>query len=383
MKLSSREQIESLAKEKSENFLTTSFFFNSNKSRINKKEISLNFKNLLNDARSQIDSMNLSKAKKDSLTQDLKQIQTKVRKSLDVNHSAGFAAFSCSGEGFWQIFDLPSPPRNRIIFDLNPYVRPLSAILNTQKKYCSLTFDRKEARWYEVFIGEITLLAELEGDVPSKVKEGGWKGYDSKRIERHIASHLHEFIKKIVQKTFALHKADRFDGLLVGCPDEYVSVFEPLLHPYIKKILKGYIKINPSHSSAKINKESKLFIEDFIKKDEEKLLNRFVSELEKGGRAVTGVKNTIKSLNRGEAQILLVTRHFSMEGRMCPKCQFLFVEEVRCPSCQIRTSPLLDVIDEAIEKAMEKNCQVVHINPPLSLGRYGKIGALLRYKISN
>ena len=103
--------------------------------------------------------------------------------------------------------------------------------------------------------------------------------------------------------------------------------------------------------------------------------------MEKGGRAVTGVKNTLKSLNRGEAQTLLVTRHFSKTGRICPKCQFLYIDEVRCPSCFIKTNPLVDVIDEAIEKAMDKNCQVEHINPPLSLGRYGKIGALLRYKI--
>ncbi len=380
MKLSSREQIESLAKVKSENFLTTSFFFNSVKSGLNKKEISLKFKNLLNDAQSQIESMNLSKTKKDSLYQDLKQIQRLVGKSLYANHSFGLAAFSCKGEGFWQIFDLPSPPRNRIIFDQNPYVRPLSALLNLHKKYCTLTFDRKEAKWYQVFIGEITLLAELKGEVPSKVKEGGWEGYDSKRIERHIATHLHEFLKKIARKTFSLHKEDSFDGLLIGCPDEYISVFEPLLHPYIKKIFKGYIKINPSHSTVKVNKESMLFIKELVKQDEEKVLNRFVSELEKGGKAVTGVKHTLKSLNRGEAKTLLVTRHFSKAGRICPKCQFLFIDEVRCPTCRIKTDPLLDVIDEAIEKAMDKNCQVEHINPPLSLGRYGKIGALLRYK---
>ncbi|MFC2160251.1 hypothetical protein ACFLRX_01215 [Acidobacteriota bacterium] len=381
MKLSSRKQIETLAKKKSENFLTTSFFFNSNKSGLNKKEIFLKFKNLINDAKSQIDSMDLSKAKKDSLTQDLKQIKTIVTKSLNTNHSSGLAAFSCKGEEFWQIFDLPSPPLNRIIFDQNPYVRPLSAMLNTQKRYGTLTFDRKKAKWYEVYVGEISLLAELQGDVPSKVKEGGWEGYDSKRIERHIATHLHEYLKKIVQKTFSLHKSDRFDGLLVGCPDEYVPVFESLLHPYIKKIFKGYIKTKPSDSLSKINKESEHFIEEFNKKDEEKILHRFISELEKGGRAVTGVKNTIKSLNRGEAQTLLVTRHFSKAGRMCPKCQFLFVNEAVCPSCRIRTSPILDIIDEAIEKAMDKKCKVEHINPPLSLGRYGKIGALLRYKI--
>ncbi len=380
MKLSSRQQIETLAKVKSEKFLTTSFFFNSDKSGLNKKEISLKFKNLLNDAKTQIEKMNLSKSKKDSLSQDLTQIQKHVGKLLNTNHPSGLAAFSCKGENFWQVFDLPSPPQNRIIFDFNPYVRPLSALLGSHKKYCSLTFDRKEAKWYEIFMGEITPLAELKGDVPSKVKEGGWEGYDSKRIERHIDSLLHEYFKKIVKKTFALHKEAPFDGLLVGCPDDYVSVFKPLLHSYIKKIFKGYIKINPSHSPTKVLKESTLFIEKLAKQEEEKILHRFISELEKGGRAITGVKNTLKSLNRGEAQTLLVTRHFSKAGRVCPKCQFLFVDEVQCPSCQIKTNPLLDVIDEAIEKAMDKNCQVEHINPPLSLGRYGKIGALLRYK---
>ena len=34
-----------------------------------------------------------------------------------------------------------------------------------------------------------------------------------------------------------------------------------------------------------------------------------------------------------------------------------------------------------VEAAMDKKCQVKHINSPSKLDRYGKIGALLRYKI--
>ncbi len=39
----------------------------------------------------------------------------------------------------------------------------------------------------------------------------------------------------------------------------------------------------------------------------------------------------------------------------------------------------MDVIDEAVEAALEKNGQVKHINPPSRLNRYGKIGAFLRF----
>jgi len=40
----------------------------------------------------------------------------------------------------------------------------------------------------------------------------------------------------------------------------------------------------------------------------------------------------------------------------------------------------VDVIDEAVELAMDKRCRVKHINPPSKLSRYGNIGAILRYK---
>jgi hypothetical protein len=42
----------------------------------------------------------------------------------------------------------------------------------------------------------------------------------------------------------------------------------------------------------------------------------------------------------------------------------------------------MDIIDEAVESALEKKAQVIHLDPPSKLSRYGKIGALLRYKAS-
>ena len=44
MKLSSQEQIENLSKFKSDSFLTTSFYLQTNKSRMTKKEIALSSK---------------------------------------------------------------------------------------------------------------------------------------------------------------------------------------------------------------------------------------------------------------------------------------------------------------------------------------------------
>lgn len=380
MKLSSREQIESLSKFKSNSLLTTSFYLKTDKSNMTKKEVALSSKNLLSNGRSQLDQMEMSKDKKESISRDLEKITHFCSKHLSSHNLSGLAIFSCSGQDFWELFNLPTSPRNRIIFDQNPYVRPLSAILDLHHRIFALTFDRREAKWYDIFMGEISLLENLVEDVPSKVREGGWEGYESKRIERHVATHLHDYFKKIAQKTFELFKKNHFDWLFLGCREKYRSDFEPLLHPYLKAKLKAWIKAMPGDSTATVLRES-LGLEKKLKKEEEdEIIHKLVSELEKGGLATSGLKRTLMSLNRGEVQTLIATRHFSKPGRICPKCNFLYVDELRCPSCERKTNPLVDVIDEAVEAALNKNCQVRHIIPPSKLDRYGKIGAFLRYK---
>jgi len=380
MKLLSREQIEALAKFKSENFLTTSFYLETDKGRLTKKEITLSFKNLFNNSKSQLGQMDISKQKKDSLSRDLEKINQFCSQNLNSYNHAGLAIFSCYGQKFWQFFNLPDSPRNRIIFDINPYVRTLSAILNEHNRICMLTIDRKEAKWYDIFMGDIQLLESLEGKIPSKVREGGWEGYESKRIERHIDNLLRDYFKKAVKMTFDLFKKNNFDWLFLGCMDEYGADLEPLLHPYLKKKLKGRLKTKPSDSPSKILKEAIELEKSLTKQGEAEIVNRYVSELKKGGLAVSGLKNTLRSLNRGEVQTLLITRSFSKPGRICPKNRFLFLDEKRCPSCDIKTEPVIDIIDEAVESAFDKRGQVKHINPPAMLRRYGNFGALLRYK---
>jgi len=381
MKLLSREQIEDLVKFRNEDYFTTSFFLDTSKNRLTKKEIQLSLKNLLNGAKLKLDQMSLPKTKKESLHRDLEKINKYCIQNLPSINQVGLAIFSCSHLDYWQEFSLVKSPRNQIIFDQNPYVRPLSAILDEYNRVCLLTLDRKSAKWYEIYMGEITLLDSLTGDVPSKVREGGWEGYNSKRIERHIESLLHEFFKKSATKTFSLMKKHGFNWFFLGCSEEYCQALEPLFHPYLKQRIKAHLKLKPSDSQDKILKAA-LTEKDKLKKQEKQaIVANFLSEIEKGGLAVSGLTNTLRSLNRGEVQTLLVTRLFSKQGKKCPKCGFLFSEDSVCPSCQKKTDSMLDIIDEAVEVALNSRCEIKHINPPSGLDQYGKIGAFLRYKV--
>ncbi|MCG2815515.1 MAG: hypothetical protein L6425_06250 [Candidatus Aminicenantes bacterium] len=380
MKLLSREQIEDLAKFKSEKYFTTSFFLDTKKRRQTKKEILLAVKNLTNKAKSILQDLGSEKAVKESALKDLAQIQTYCSRHLGSYGNSGLALFSCSGENFWQVLFLPNSPRNRIVFDKNPYVRPLSAILTEYTRICHLVIDRKEAKWYDVYMGEIFLIDSLAGNIPSQIKEGGFLGYDSKRIERHNTSQLHEYFKKADQKTFALFKKNRFDWFLLSGKDELLPDLTNMLHPYLIERLKGRARVSPGDSPSKILEKTLEIKRQLIIQEKEKLVESFLAELQKGGLSVAGLTLTLQKLNRGEVQTLLVTRHYSTPGRSCPNCRSLYEDEKICPSCQNATEKVVDIIDQAIESAMDKNSRIKHINPPSGLQGVGDIGAILRYK---
>ncbi len=379
MKLSSQTQIQALADFKSDSLWATTFYLDTDKSRQTRKEIAVSFKNLFNKGRERLEAMDLSKARKDSLYQDLEKIARFGTQKLPSFNGTGLGIFSCQGAKFWQDLALPRPPRNHLIFDQKLHIRPLLAIRDEYHRICVLLLSRQEARWYQVFMGEIELIDSFRSDVPGRVREGGWKGYESKRIERHIDAHLHDHFKKAARRTFELFKKNQFEWLFLGCKEECRSDFEPLVHPYLKERLKGWLKTNSSDTEGKILKQA-LEIEKSLKEMEEVgLAQALTSELEKGGRAVSGIKDVLRKLNASEVQTLVLTRNFAREGKICPKCHFLYLDALRCPVCQIKTERVQDIVHESVHAAMDNKVRVRYVTPPSKLDRYGKIGAFLRY----
>ncbi len=375
-----RRVIQELSRFKTEPFWATSVFLATDKSSLSKKQIILNFKNLMAEARNRLPLLNLSKDVVASLEKDVEAISQQIPVQLNSLRHPGLAVFSCSARNFFTTYHLPHPPRNRIIFDPNLYLRPMIAILARFHRICVLLLSRREAKWYEVFMGEASFLESLTSNVPSKVREGGWEGYESKRIERHIQAHVHDHLKQVSQKTFNLFKQNQFDWLLLGCEDKLFNDFEPRLHAYLKERFKGRIEAKISDSLEKIKKEV-VDLETKLSREEElQSVSRLVAELEAGGAAVAGLKETLRQLNANNVQLLLVTHNFSRGGRFCPSCKLLFLEEKTCPVCHQSTKETSDIVDEALGLAMDRSCPVRHITPPSRLDHYGRIGAFIRYK---
>lgn len=380
MKFQDRTQIEALTKFKSQGDLVTSFFLDTDKGRLNRKEIQLSLKNLLSGAKAQACGLAAGKEKTESVLRDLDLIADYSSQALASSNSAGLAAFSCSQRKFLQTLELPHGPRNRVIIDANFYVRPLVAILDKYSPICVQLISRREARWYSVSMGEIKLLDELQSDVPGRVREGGFEGNESKKIERHIDARLQDHFKKTAKRAFDLSRKHPFEWLFIGCEDNHGADFEAHLHSYLREKIKAHIRSRLNDSPAKVLQEV-LEVEARLKKaEEEEIVQKLVGELERGGLAASGLRDTVHRLNQFEVQSLVVTHNFFKPGRICPTHKILYLDELKCPICDKKTDVVQDIVDEVIETVLKRNGSVKHITPPSKLDHYGQIGAFLKYK---
>jgi peptide subunit release factor 1 (eRF1) len=380
MKFQSRSQIEALTKFDGQGDLVTSFFLDTDKGRLNRKEIQLALKNLLSGAKAQIEALDASRERIESLERDLALIGEHGAKMLAAGSGDGLAVFSCSRRGFWQALELPHGPRNRVIIDATFYVRPLDAILDKYSTICVLLLNRREARWFHVSMGEIKALDEIQSDVPGRVREGGFEGNESKKIERHLDARLQDHFKKTAQRTVELGKKHPFEWLFISCEDNHGADFEGHLHSYLREKIKARLHAHVSDPLSKILHEV-LEAEARLKKAaEEEIVQKLVGELERGGLAASGLRETVHRLNQFEVQSLVVTHNYSKPGRICPTHKILYLDELKCPICDKKTDVVQDIVDEAIETVLKRNGSVKHITPPSKLDHYGQIGAFLKYK---
>ena len=95
-------------------------------------------------------------------------------------------------------------------------------------------------------------------------------------------------------------------------------------------------------------------------------------------RGSAGLADTLEALNERRVEALLVQRGFRVEGYASPSADFLSVEggvSPRGDELQKRD----DVIESALESALEQSAEVVVVRHHPDLEALGSIGAVLRY----
>ena len=336
---------------------------------------------MFDDALDRLERFDYTERQKESVRNDIAKLREFVREVLPAEVKStvpfvvkGIAAFSSTSRNLFRVHYLPRPLRERLVFDYTPYIRPLTLLLDEYKRYLVVVVDHKKARFYEMFMGSI-VDAEKLVDINLKAR---FKS-PPVRLKRAYNYLVAEHLMRVVDVIDMLMATRNYDLLIVGEAKPVRGQLQLYLPFRLRQKLAGAFVADPTDPIERILDEARKIEIEVEKAEERKLVEELKRRLAEGELAVAGLRDTLDALMHNQVQTLIVAEGFEAEGVRCPKCGFLGVDEETCPSCGAETYKVRDVVDDAIEEAIEQGVGIEHVIQKELLEGIGSIGALLRF----
>jgi peptide chain release factor subunit 1 len=308
-----------------------------------------------------------------ALRTDVERVREVLTGDIASSGTRAVAVYACETASLLEVVSLRRPIGSRVVLDRTPHVEPL-AVEGARERWCVLLANRRLAR---LFLGDGDELEEtdrIEDDVHRRHDQGGWSQSNYQRsIDKDVEDHL----ARSANLAFELSKRRGFDRLLVGAPDESVGDLEARLHPYLRERLAGRISCEIEHSSVdQVRACAAERIAEHARKHEREALDRLIEGVGRGDRAAAGVAAVLLALDEGRVETLLFAPGLSAPGFEDRATGMLYAT---LEEAQGEVEPVEDVVERAIEKALEQRADVLGVRHHDDLGPLGGIGATLRY----
>jgi len=316
---------------------------------------------------------------KSLVEKDLRQIQSFFH-HLPLNFSyRSVAIFSSSKDGLWKTYPLRTYILNRLVVNSTPYVSPLLTLLQAYQRYLVGVIDRKGASIYEIFLGDIESLEEIESEVPKKVKAGGYEGREEGRMARHISAHLTHHARRVAEKLSSLFQKRSTHHLILGGSEEVASALKTAIPSSISSKIIASIRADRDETKEKILQRCEPLIRRFEEAEERSLVESLRQESSAGRQGRIGLAPVLQALNGASVHTLLFSEEYHPIGYICQNCKALFTDSGNCQYCGSPTVSTPDVVAEAVEKAFAQGAVIRPIRYDSNFHKQMAIGCLLRY----
>ena len=374
-----RETLSDLMSFNPEHYLTTTLYLTID--GVPGPNYAIQIKDLIKQRQKEIKEQALSAEVRRSANSDLRKIRDYVQLKFQRNGVRTLILISCSAKKYWKVLTLQMPLQSQLIIGEKPYIRPLSLLLNEYRRFLVILVERSKARLFEVYAGEILEYTDVLDDVPGKVKMGGYAGYEERRIERHIEDHVRRHFKRVADVAFELSRRHAHDAVILLGSEQNTNEFRHYLHITLQDRVAGS-GVEEFHVNSKDVLNRVMEMDREMKGREDQLLvERLFNQVNSGGLGIVGLDSTIRALQQGQVNFLVVEEGYEKDGYRCIQCKSLSTRNGACDYCGGTTQLIPDIIEEAVQECITQGCQVKYINLTGSeLTAAGKIGAMLRFK---
>ena len=321
------------------------------------------------------DAGELGPRERRALQIDLERVREVLTGDVAADGAKAVAVFACEPEDLLEVVALRHPIDSRVVLDDAPYVEPL-VHAGAAERWCVLLANRRAARLFTGVGDELVETDRIVDDVHRRHEKGGWS---QANYQRSVDKEVEDHVARTAAVAFALYKRRGFDRLLVGAPDELIGDLEARLHPYLRERQAGRVSCDIEHATVdQVRACAGEQIQAHAKAAEREALDRLAAGVGSGGRGVAGLADVLEALNEARVGTLLLARGMAASGFCDPETGLLYATAELVPR-GATDAPVADVVEKAIEKAIEQSAEVIGIRYHDDLGPLGGIGAVLRY----
>jgi len=296
----------------------------------------------------------------------------------------------------------PPEPLNQRLYrcDQTFVLDPLQHMVREREIFGLIILDKSDSDVGTLRGKRVESLKHTDSLVPGKTKKGGWSQARYARVREGL---LNDHLKKTGEiATSYFRNMPDLKGIIIGGPGPIKEMFYKGDHlpTDIKSKVLGVVDTSYTGTFGldEMVKRSEDILAEASVTRERKLLERFFTELSKdSGLAVYGVDETMKALEMGAMEILLISEELSLtRGRFsCPSCGNSLEKVVRldrrdsvkCPKCggPMKIAEEEDITDKLIEMAEHVNTKVELVSTDSREGEQfhdmGGIAGILRYRV--
>ncbi len=317
----------------------------------------------------------LDHAEREALKGDVERVRETLQAGdIAQNGTRAVAVYACAPADLLEVVRLRRPVDSAVVLDRAPHVEPLVADADADR-WCVLLANRRNARF---FVGDGRGLEEtdrVEDDVHSQHDQGGWS---QSRYQRGVEKEKDDHLVHVADVAFAAFQRQGFDRLLIGAPDELVGELEHKLHSYLRERIAGRLHLDVENSGIEdVRAATETAIEDWTRRREREALDRLTEGVGRGGRGAAGLAAVLEALNEQRVEILLVAEGFRSPGGRDAETGMLHAGDHGPQDQELQRCE--NVVETAIEKAIEQSAKVIKVSHHDDLGPLGGIGAVLRY----
>jgi hypothetical protein len=294
----------------------------------------------------------LPRAHRLGIPEDLAQVQA----FLEAYQPAAARALVIfkSGDQLNRIMPLPVRVADSLTIDVDPYVEPLEAIMEEQRRVLVVDLSKEKTTFSIYELGFEEAVHAITSSVPRNEVEPSPE-YD---VQRHRLTHLQWHFKSSAQAAERLFRERNAELLALIGEETLVKEFEDYLAKALRDRLFAELQLSPGDGPNRRQEALQEALTKHRKQEEEAALGE-LGFFQGHGRLAAGLEKVLDAANLFLMRRLFLDNELAGPGFVCRDHHFLALKSGSCPFDDRPLLPAENVADELVEIARLHGVEVM------------------------